>query len=152
MKTETDPLHDAVVNEFSAAGYADEEIRNILAQQDELRNDGAEDKEEKLDKHRKPTWIKVSSKHVSERTLEAYHLPWEYDEFDVDWIFIKKWISLELQEELFEHTRQLQGGGDARIVPTGKNAQFAEVKVNDRKKWHYGGRRGAPPGKKWIYT
>jgi hypothetical protein len=70
-------------------------------------------------------------------------------------VLIKKWISLEFQEELFAHTRQSQqaSGGQLRgthgaIEP--KLAAVAELKVHDRFKRPLAAKR-IRNGKDWVY-
>ncbi|KAL9596662.1 MAG: hypothetical protein Q9219_005657 [cf. Caloplaca sp. 3 TL-2023] len=65
----------------------------------------------------KPTYIKVHRKHMSPETLEAYELPWEIDEFDSDYIIIKRWIDERKQDILFEHTRKLRASRTAHSSP-----------------------------------
>jgi uncharacterized protein Smg (DUF494 family) len=80
MTTQTDPLRDIIIKEFMEAGYTDEDIQAVLAQQEALRHSEDEDGDKaKVDQYRRPTWIKVYTKHMSPATLDAYHLPWEYD-------------------------------------------------------------------------
>ncbi|KAL4885619.1 hypothetical protein BJY04DRAFT_214411 [Aspergillus karnatakaensis] len=78
----------------------------------------------------KATWIKVHRKHLLPDTLIAYQLPWDWDETDGNYIIIKTWIPEDLQEELFDHTRQLREGKLKAQSPSA----LIELKVNDRKK------------------
>ncbi|KAL4962320.1 uncharacterized protein BDV14DRAFT_202974 [Aspergillus stella-maris] len=66
---------------------------------EERRRIAEREKEERAEVHRK---------HLLPDTLIAYHLPWAWDEEDGNYFIIKKWISPELQDELFAHTRQLR--------------------------------------------
>ncbi|KAL3467176.1 hypothetical protein BJX64DRAFT_191982 [Aspergillus heterothallicus] len=163
MQSTPDPLRESVESEFTAAGFTPSEIETVLAQQASLRNGTATHQKDRLDLYRKPTWIKVHRKHIAPETLEAYHLPWEYDRMDEDWVLIRKWLSLELQEELFAHSRQLrEGGGPGGAGAAGgaggvalagvggympKRTHLTELRVNDRRRGHqaYGGKKG------WIY-
>lgn len=76
-KEEADKVfRDRVKKTFRDAGYSDESIERMLA------NEGKGEKEEKkkiMDLTR-PTYIKVHRKHLSPDTLDAYSLPWEWDE------------------------------------------------------------------------
>ncbi|CBF69375.1 predicted protein [Aspergillus nidulans FGSC A4] len=85
--SEQDPLRDAVVKEFTEAGYTNEEIQTVLTQQDALRRIKDDD---------------------ADSILDAYHLPWQLDEADEEYILIKKEVSTELLDEIFEHTRRAQ--------------------------------------------
>jgi hypothetical protein len=56
----------------------------------------------------RPTYIKVNKKYLLPETLDAYNLPWEWDYKDSDFLIIKENIQHDLQEELFQHTRDLK--------------------------------------------
>ncbi|KAL8944461.1 MAG: hypothetical protein Q9211_000558 [Gyalolechia sp. 1 TL-2023] len=56
----------------------------------------------------KPTYIKVHRKYLSPETLDAYELPWEWDDRDSSYLVIKCWINLKDQDRLFAHTRKLR--------------------------------------------
>ncbi|KAL8929804.1 MAG: hypothetical protein Q9208_000948 [Pyrenodesmia sp. 3 TL-2023] len=56
----------------------------------------------------RPTFIKVHRKHLSPVTLDAYGLPWEWDDRDSNYIIIKRWITENDQDKLFEHSRKLR--------------------------------------------
>ncbi|KAL8681313.1 MAG: hypothetical protein Q9186_002577 [Xanthomendoza sp. 1 TL-2023] len=71
-----------------------------------------EDKEEsksQLAKHDRPTYIRVHRKYLSPVTLEAFKLPWEWDDRNHNYLLIKQWINENDQDKLFEHTRHLRG-------------------------------------------
>lgn len=55
-----------------------------------------------------PTYIRINLKHILPETLNHYNLPWEYDPDQRDYLLIKQYISHELQDELFAHTRRLR--------------------------------------------
>ncbi|KAL8856198.1 MAG: hypothetical protein Q9178_007163 [Gyalolechia marmorata] len=60
---------------------------------------------------RRPTYIRVHRKHLSTRTLDAYQLPWEWDQIrqdDLDCMIIRRWLTEDDQDKLFEHTRKLR--------------------------------------------
>ncbi|KAL8812443.1 MAG: hypothetical protein Q9223_007292, partial [Gallowayella weberi] len=59
----------------------------------------------------RPIYLKVHRKHLESDTLDAYELPWEWDDGDGDYLVIKQWINEEKQDELFEHTRKLRRQG-----------------------------------------
>ncbi|EED21475.1 hypothetical protein TSTA_087080 [Talaromyces stipitatus ATCC 10500] len=62
-----------------------------------------------------PTYIKVRSKHANQvnqkyllpKTLKEFNLPWTWDDSDRDYLIIKQYISQDLQDALFEHSRRL---------------------------------------------
>lgn len=65
-------LSDAVTKEFTAAGYKTDHIATILARQESL-------------KHEKPpgqgeAWVRIHREHLLPETLDAYQLPWKWDE------------------------------------------------------------------------
>jgi hypothetical protein len=86
--SEQDPLRDAVLKEFTEAGYTNEEIQTVLAQQDALRRrndvdadrDGDDGGGYKKEEPERATWTKVPRKYVLPSTLDTYHLPWQFDE------------------------------------------------------------------------
>ncbi|KAI9367929.1 hypothetical protein BJX61DRAFT_537657 [Aspergillus egyptiacus] len=154
-------------------GYTEEEIEDIINKKHkkEKKEEKEEKKEEKKEKEkekeekkeekreerreereeeqRRATWIKVHRRHLLPDTLIAYQLPWSWDELDGNYIIIKTWISEELQEELFAHTRRLREG---RLVTQTSNT-LTELKVNDRKKDRmYLVRKKSPNRRSWIFT
>ncbi|KAL9036914.1 MAG: hypothetical protein Q9180_004022 [Flavoplaca navasiana] len=76
----------------------------------------------------KPTYIKVHRKHLDTDTLEEYGLPWEWDDVslatppynlrkqftdtvygkDSDYMIIKRYISENDRDKLFDHTRKMR--------------------------------------------
>ncbi|OJJ37874.1 hypothetical protein ASPWEDRAFT_39598 [Aspergillus wentii DTO 134E9] len=64
-----DQLSDAIINEFTAAGYTTDQIETILDRQHSLKHEPEG-----------PTWIKVHRKYLLPDTLMAYRLPWDWDE------------------------------------------------------------------------
>ncbi|KAK2809941.1 hypothetical protein FQN50_003355 [Emmonsiellopsis sp. PD_5] len=98
---------------LAKAGYNEEQIKAILK--------GEKDKSKAIARpgpQGKPTFIKVHSHHISPDTLDAYKLPWEYDDRDQNFVVIRQWISDEMQEALFEHTRQLRQEQKLLIAPS----------------------------------
>jgi len=78
----------------------------------------------------KMTYIKVNRKYLLPDTLNAYHLPWDWDERDGNYIIIKTYVSKELQEELFAHTRRLR---EPKLI-TEQSSSLTELRVNDKNK------------------
>lgn len=64
-------LSDAVTKEFTAAGYKADHIATILARQESLKHERVRDQE---------TWVTIHREHLLPETLDAYQLPWEWDE------------------------------------------------------------------------
>jgi hypothetical protein len=61
---------------FAAHGYSDESIERFLEKEGKGENKG----QKKIMDLTRPTYIKVHRKHLSPDTLDAYNLPWEWDE------------------------------------------------------------------------
>lgn len=99
-------FRERVKTTFGKAGYSDENIERILQREG---NGGHEGQKRIVDLTR-PTYIKVHRKHLSPDTLDAYGLPWEFDDRDGNYILIKRWIPEHEQDILFEHTRRMREG------------------------------------------
>ncbi|OXV10772.1 hypothetical protein Egran_01466 [Elaphomyces granulatus] len=108
----------------------------------ERREKEKREREEDIDvreSETKITYIKVNRKYLLPDTLNAYRLPWEWDEVskvyprvarDGNYIIIKTYVSKELQEELFAHTRRLR---EPKLI-TEQSSSLTELKVNDKNK------------------
>lgn len=59
----------------------------------------------------RPTYIKIHTQYLLPETVEYYHLPWVYDPADPQYIIIKEYLSHELTEELFAHSKRLMKQG-----------------------------------------
>ncbi|QKX55836.1 uncharacterized protein TRUGW13939_02934 [Talaromyces rugulosus] len=139
-------------------GYSEEQIEKLLNKEkkDEEKKDKKE-KEKEKDKDgklvilepEKTTFIKVHRKWLLPQTLDAFRLPWGWDERDPNYIIIKQFITEEFQEELFSHSRRIREG---KLV-TETSTTLTELKVNDHKKDKmYLVRKKNPSGKAWIFT
>ncbi|RAO65526.1 uncharacterized protein BHQ10_001538 [Talaromyces amestolkiae] len=138
-------------------GYSEEEIEKMLKKKHEQEGKG-----EKHEHHHhgggavvvleppkeKTTFIRVHRKYLLPATLDAFKLPWDWDDRDGNYIIIKQWISEDFQEELFAHTRRLRGGKLIEETST----TLTELKVNDRKRDKMYLVRKKNPGKSWIFT
>lgn len=62
---------------FAAAGYSEQSIERILQKEKQSSGGGGG---QQLMALTRPTYIKVNRKHLSPDTLDAYNLPWEWDE------------------------------------------------------------------------
>lgn len=69
-------FRERVKTTFAAAGYSDESIERILEKEGKGKNEG----QKKIMDLSRPTYIKVHRKHLSPDTLDAYSLPWEWDD------------------------------------------------------------------------
>ena len=67
----------------------------------------------------RPTYIRVKLEHLYPETLDKYNLPWDYDPDDERYILIKEYISHDLQQELFEHTRKLKIKREKLLITDG---------------------------------
>ncbi|KAJ6004492.1 hypothetical protein N7522_006137 [Penicillium canescens] len=138
-------------------GYTEEEIEAILKKKNkeekkEKKEEKKEKKEEKEEKE-KTTWIKVHRKHLLPETLIAYSLPWDWDEHDTEYIIIKKWITEDLQEELFAHTQRIRHQKEHQRVIAQTSHSMTELRVNDRNKDKmYLVRKKSPKGRLRIFA
>lgn len=143
-------------------GYSEEEIEKMLKK----KHDQEGKKEEKHEHHHhhdggavvvleppreKTTFIRVHRKYLLPATLDAFKLPWDWDDRDGNYIIIKQWISEDFQEELFAHTRRLRGGNGGKLIEE-TSTTLTELKVNDRKRDKMYLVRKKNPGKSWIFT
>ncbi|KAI4240284.1 MAG: hypothetical protein L6R40_005220 [Gallowayella cf. fulva] len=78
-----------------------------VKEEEEFEEPGGGETDFDPEKYR-PTYIKVLRKYMSVDTLDAYGLPWEWDDRDSNYIVIKRWINEHDQDGLFEHTRKLR--------------------------------------------
>ncbi|PGH02195.1 hypothetical protein GX51_04769 [Blastomyces parvus] len=110
---------------LAKSGYSDEQITAILK--------GEKEKPKAITQApAKPTFIKVSSQHISPDTLDAYNIPWEWDDRDREFILIKRWVTDDEQEELFEHTKMLRQGQRLLIAPAPSPQPPVGVRLRDR--------------------
>ncbi|KAJ5498049.1 hypothetical protein N7453_007100 [Penicillium expansum] len=111
----------------------DEDIRKAMEAEDQ-RKKGKEKEEQKEEedeiKIETTRWIKVHRKHLLPETLEAYNLPWDWDEEETEYIIIKQWINEDFQERLFDHTRHLRQDK----VEAQTSSSNTELEVAGRKK------------------
>ncbi|OKL60221.1 hypothetical protein UA08_04623 [Talaromyces atroroseus] len=141
-------------------GLSEEELEKRLKKPEEEKKEKKEKKEEKPEKAEgalvfvepppeKTTYIRVHRKYLQPATLEAYKLPWDWDNRDHNYIIIKQWISEDFQEELFAHTRRLRGGKLIEETST----TLTELKVDDRKRdrMYLVRKKNANP-RAWIFT
>ncbi|KAK5074582.1 hypothetical protein LTR70_010271 [Exophiala xenobiotica] len=113
-KKEEEEFQQKVKERFMKAGYSPDYIEDILEEKKRTtdlvkRKHSTRTNERQLaiDMSR-PTYIRVKIEHLLPETLDTYNLPWDYDATDERYILIKEYISHELQQELFEHTRKLK--------------------------------------------
>ncbi|KAL8736260.1 MAG: hypothetical protein Q9166_000415 [cf. Caloplaca sp. 2 TL-2023] len=98
----------------------------------------------------RPTYIKVHRKHLSPDTLDAYDLPWEWDDRDSNYIVIKRWINENDQDKLFEHTRKLR---EQRLLTNSAvelKKENGKLKLVREKSPHR--ERSRSHSRSWIFT
>ncbi|KAL1973241.1 hypothetical protein VTN31DRAFT_5876 [Thermomyces dupontii] len=132
-------------------GLNDEQVEDLLNK----KNKG-KDKENRNDQlilaprpEETTTYIKVHRKYLLPETLMAFGLPWDFHPRDPNYLIIKKYISEDLQEELFAHTRRLREG---KLVSETSSTNI-ELRVNDRNKDKmYLVRKRNGPKRLWFLT
>ncbi|KAL9042155.1 MAG: hypothetical protein Q9180_000803 [Flavoplaca navasiana] len=129
-KEEEDKMFKARLKDmYLAQGYSEESIETMIKDAEKKRkgshgqhsphsphalvggHDGAMvhiQKEMNVVNLSRPTYLRVHRNYLSPDTLDAYDLPWEWDERDSHYIIIKRWISENDQDKLFDHTRKLR--------------------------------------------
>ncbi|EEH41537.2 hypothetical protein PAAG_03100 [Paracoccidioides lutzii Pb01] len=110
---------------LAKAGYTNDQITAIL------KGEGKSIATPIARPTQKPTYIKVSHHHISPETLDAFQIPWEWDDRDGGFILIKRMISDDVQEDLFEHTRTLRDRQKLLIAPPSPQPHVG-VRVRDR--------------------
>lgn len=111
-KKEEEEFQQKVKERFMKAGYSPQYIEDILEEKkksslERRTSQRSRAHDLQLDISR-PTYIRVKIEHLYPETLEYFHLPWDYDPTDDRYLLIKKYVSHELQQELFEHTRKIK--------------------------------------------
>ncbi|KAL8953059.1 MAG: hypothetical protein Q9222_001052 [Ikaeria aurantiellina] len=98
----------------------------------------------------RPTYIKVHRKHLSPETLDAYDLPWEWDDRDSNFVVIKRWINENDQDKLFEHTRRLR---EQRLLTnTAVELKKEHGKLKLVREKSPGRERSRSHSRSWIFT
>lgn len=75
----------------------------------------------------RPTYIRVQVRYLYPETLDTYQLPWEYDPSDSSYLFIKEYISHELQQELFDHTKKIKIRREKLLITDGYTKETTTV-------------------------
>ncbi|KAL8694365.1 MAG: hypothetical protein Q9218_001002 [Villophora microphyllina] len=110
----------------------------------------------KIEEHMKvvdlgrPTYIKVHRRHLSPDTLDAYGLPWEWDDRDSNYIVIKRWINENDQDKLFEHTRKLREQRLLTNTAVELKKENGKLKLVREKSPHR--ERSRSHSRSWIFT
>ncbi|KAK5938556.1 hypothetical protein PMZ80_009528 [Knufia obscura] len=124
-KKEEEEFQQKVKERFMKAGYSPDYIEDILDEKSRksalvTRKHSTRTSERQLaiDMSR-PTYIRVKEEHLLPETLDEYGLPWEFDRTDGRYLLIKEYISHELQQELFEHTRKLRIRREKLLITDG---------------------------------
>ncbi|KAF2862668.1 hypothetical protein K470DRAFT_262555 [Piedraia hortae CBS 480.64] len=108
-------MKDRLRSHLLRAEFPDDEIENILAA------DGSKKKEKRSSRsrsrgchghHRRasaPVMIyhRVHRNHISADTLTAFHIEYDYDPDDTNYLLVYRDINKKEQRDLFEHTRRL---------------------------------------------
>ncbi|KAL9624915.1 MAG: hypothetical protein Q9160_000962 [Pyrenula sp. 1 TL-2023] len=140
-------FEDRVKQKFMTAGYSEDYIEDILHK----RKHKVRENTMALERT-KPVWIKVQRKHLLPETLERWELPWEYDTQDDNYIIIKKWVSDTIQQDMFDHTRQIKQR-KAITAPPIEIERETRLYVNDKKKDKlYMVRKKSPNRRSWIFS
>lgn len=103
------------------SGYSSDYIEDILEEKKTAlvrRSSRRTENQLAIDAAR-PTYIRVQIRHLYPETLNEYGLPWDYDASDDKYILIKEYISHELQQELFEHTRKIKLRREKLLITDG---------------------------------
>lgn len=94
------------------AGVDEKDIEAIIKKEKIKR--AAEDKKKEDDKNKggqgqvaRPTYTRMSLKHLELETLYYFKLDWEYDP-EPGYILIKRWVPEYEQDQLWAHTRQIR--------------------------------------------
>ncbi|KAL8763382.1 MAG: hypothetical protein Q9184_000770 [Pyrenodesmia sp. 2 TL-2023] len=98
----------------------------------------------------RPTFIKVHRKYLSPDTLDAFDLPWEWDDRDSNFIIIKGWINENDQDRLFEHSRKLR---EQRLITNEKielKKENGKLKLVREKSPNR--QRSRSHSRSWIFT
>ncbi|KAL8647583.1 MAG: hypothetical protein Q9210_005475 [Variospora velana] len=105
QKNEDRRLRARLNDIYSAQGYSDERIESMIKDGERERRKGQPTQPVDL---ARPTYIRVHRKWIEPDTLDAYDLPWEWDDQDREYFLIRRWINQDDQDKLFEHTRLLR--------------------------------------------
>ena len=108
----------------------------------------------------RPTYIRVKLEHLYPETLERYNLPWSYDPIDKKYVLIKEYISHELQQELFEHTRLIKIKRERLLIDGGRKEEIITTLTPGgqddmylvKKKIKRTPSKGRSPGRGWMFT
>ncbi|PGH12092.1 hypothetical protein AJ79_04491 [Helicocarpus griseus UAMH5409] len=130
---------------LAKVGYSDEQITAILKGEEKPTTAIARATQ-------RPTVIKVSRHHIAPETLDVFQIPWEWDPRDDEYIFIKRWISDDIQEDLFEHTRNLRQQQKLLTAPPAPQPQVG-VRVRDQDKMYLvrPARKKSPRRTAWLW-
>ncbi|KAK2797191.1 hypothetical protein FQN50_009290 [Emmonsiellopsis sp. PD_5] len=86
-------------------GYTEDEIQRVLSS----RKGPPRNTSRRSDDNKKK-YMKMNTKYLLPQSVKAFDLPWEFDKDDPNYIIIKRWIPVELSDQLFEHTRKIRKG------------------------------------------
>lgn len=90
--------------------WMEEDDQEILFEHTRKMREGKLGMHQKIKTLSLPMYIRAHHKYLSPETLDAYELPWEWDQYDSSYILINCWIPESDWEILFKHTRDLREG------------------------------------------
>jgi hypothetical protein len=93
----------------------------------------------------RPTYTRMSRRHLSVETLKEFRIDFEYDQMDPDYVLIKRWVPEYEQDFLWEQTKRLREARareDRRLIierPVSHSPQplIEFVTIEDKKKHHH---------------
>ncbi|KAK0733603.1 hypothetical protein B0T26DRAFT_736508 [Lasiosphaeria miniovina] len=106
------------------SGLDEKEIAAILENKKIKRKKEEEEEEERGKSVARPTYTRMSLRHLDIETLHFYKLDWEYDA-EPGYILIKRWVPEQEQAMLWEHTRRIR-------VVTQKREKDVVLKIKDK--------------------
>jgi hypothetical protein len=136
--TRVDPARHHRLPNLIRSGLDEKAIQAILKKE----KIAAEDKEKDKDKGKeivrgkeRATYTRMARRHLSIETLNVYHIDYELDAHDPNYLLIKRWVPEEEQDHLWRHTRMIR---ERRMTETTTNVnQKLVVKVEDGHHHHH---------------
>ncbi|KAK2805521.1 hypothetical protein FQN50_006145 [Emmonsiellopsis sp. PD_5] len=77
-----------------------------------------------------PMYTKVHTRELSPETLNAFKIPWDWDDISAGYIVIKTEINEELRDDLFQHTRMLRQT-EQDVTPENEVNNFGQPKPEE---------------------
>ncbi|MCJ1247660.1 hypothetical protein MMC30_004875 [Trapelia coarctata] len=76
------------------------------------------DRPSRAESFRRETYMKISLEYLDPRTLNAFGLPWEFDPDNQYMVIVKKYMAVEDQDALFDHSKKIRHYDQFRSVPS----------------------------------